>query len=83
MKHTAGERERKRAEGMLRICGDLIDLDTSILTIKIHKHVSDHFSLLAELLLARTVAWNAHMLLYVTFLYFIETTSKVSLLARK
>ena len=39
MKHMAAERERKRAEGMLRVCGDLIDLDISILSLKILKHV--------------------------------------------
>ena len=42
MKHMTGERERKRAEGMLRVCGELIDLDISILSLKILKHVSTH-----------------------------------------
>ena len=36
----AAERERRRAEGMLRVCGDLIDLDISVLSLKILKHVS-------------------------------------------
>ena len=39
MKYMAGERERRRAEGMLKVCGDLIDLDISILSLKIGKHV--------------------------------------------
>ena len=39
MKCMAGERERRRAEGMLKVCGDLIDLDISILSLKIVKHV--------------------------------------------
>jgi len=33
------ERDRIRAEDMLRVCGDLIDLDTASLTIKILKHL--------------------------------------------
>ncbi len=36
------ERERSRAESMLRVCGNLIDLDTATLTVKILKHVSTH-----------------------------------------
>ena len=40
LKHVAAERERSRAEGMLHVCGDLIDLDTACLTVKILKHVS-------------------------------------------
>jgi cGMP-dependent 3',5'-cyclic phosphodiesterase len=39
MKHMIGERKRKRAEGMLRVCGELIDLDISILSLKILKHL--------------------------------------------
>ena len=39
MKNAVAEKERRRAEGMLRVCGDLIDLDSSILLLKIHKHV--------------------------------------------
>lgn len=35
----AAERERRRAEGMLRVCGDLIDLDISVLSLKILKHL--------------------------------------------
>ena len=33
------ERNRMRAEGMLDVCSDLIDLDTTSLSIKILKHV--------------------------------------------
>ena len=40
IKHMAAERERNRAESMLEVCGALIDLDTSILSLKIVKHVS-------------------------------------------
>lgn len=40
MIYIGSEKERKRAEGMLQVCGDLIDLDTSILSLKILKHVS-------------------------------------------
>ena len=43
MKYMAGERERRRAEGMLQVCGDLIDLDISLLSLKIVKHVSHCF----------------------------------------
>ena len=39
-KHMATERERRRAESMLRVCSDLIDMDTTSLAIKILKHVS-------------------------------------------
>ena len=41
LKHMLAERERVRAEGMLEVCGALIDLDTSILSLKIIKHVSN------------------------------------------
>ena len=40
LKHMVAERERNRAESMLEVCGALIDLDTSILSLKIVKHVS-------------------------------------------
>ncbi len=40
LKNTAAEKGKKRAESMLHVCGDLIDLDTACLTIKILKHVS-------------------------------------------
>lgn len=40
LKHVAAERERTRAESMLHVCGDLIDLDTVTLSVKILKHVS-------------------------------------------
>ncbi len=40
LKHTAAEKGKRRAESMLDVCGDLIDLDTACLTIKILKHVS-------------------------------------------
>ena len=39
-----GEKERRRAEGMLRVCGDLIDLDISLLSLKIIKHVRLHIN---------------------------------------
>jgi len=39
LKHMVAERDRIRAEDMLRVCGDLIDLDTASLTIKILKHL--------------------------------------------
>ena len=39
IKHMSAEKERRRAEEMLKVCGDLIDLDISILSIKINKHV--------------------------------------------
>ncbi len=42
LKHMKTERERGRAESMLRVCGDLSDLDTATLTVKILKHVSTH-----------------------------------------
>ena len=41
LKHMLAERERVRAERMLEVCGALIDLDTSILSLKIIKHVSN------------------------------------------
>ena len=41
LKHMLAERERVRAECMLEVCGALIDLDTSILSLKIVKHVSN------------------------------------------
>lgn len=40
LKHMVAERERNRAKSMLEVCGALIDLDTSILSLKIVKHVS-------------------------------------------
>ncbi|XP_064404655.1 cGMP-dependent 3',5'-cyclic phosphodiesterase-like isoform X2 [Halichondria panicea] len=39
LKHTAAEKGKRRAESMLDVCGDLIDLDTACLTIKILKHL--------------------------------------------
>ena len=39
LKHVAAERERTRAESMLHVCGDLVDLDTVTLSVKILKHV--------------------------------------------
>jgi len=41
LQHTAAEKSKSRAEGMLHVCGDLIDLDTACLTVKILKHVSN------------------------------------------
>ena len=40
LKHMVAEKERNRAESMLEVCGALIDLDTSILSLKIVKYVS-------------------------------------------
>ena len=40
LKHTAAEKGKTRAESMLHVCGDLIDLDTASLTVKILRHVS-------------------------------------------
>ena len=40
LKHTAAEKGKSRAESMLHVCGDLIDLDTACLTVKILRHVS-------------------------------------------
>ncbi len=40
LKHMSIERDRRRAESMLRVCSDLIDMDTTSLAIKILKHVS-------------------------------------------
>jgi hypothetical protein len=51
VKHAAAEKERRRAEGMLRVCGDLIDLDISILSLKIHKHLKSILDAKASMLL--------------------------------
>lgn len=40
LKHITTEREQVRAESMLQVCRDLIDLDITTLSIKILKHVS-------------------------------------------
>lgn len=39
LKHVAAEKERSRAEDMLRVCGELIDLDIASLSVKILKHL--------------------------------------------
>lgn len=39
LRHMTIERDRARAEGMLTVCSDLIELDTACLSIKILKHV--------------------------------------------
>jgi hypothetical protein len=51
MKNAVAEKERRRAEGMLRVCGDLIDLDSSILLLKIHKHLKSILDAKASMVL--------------------------------
>ena len=39
LKQMMAEKEKIQAESILNVCSDLIDLDTTSLTIKILKHV--------------------------------------------
>ena len=50
LKHMMAERDRMRAESMLQVCGDLIDLDSTSLAIRILKHVSRSIKKIGSLL---------------------------------